>query len=156
MSYRGGEPGHFWPKVAGWILVPGASALATRLVAPHLLKATDTPEQQMNTLMAVTGVAHALGAAASWYASEKAESVGVEAFFRGGMWSEMVSTIFIPGAMVIAKQLEPIPGAAPAAPAVKGLDPKTHIDNLLSMLTAGASEKLAAPTQYALSQRSHY
>lgn len=155
MSYRGGEPGHFWPKVAGWILVPGAAALATRLVAPHLLKPTDTPDEQMHTLMAVSGVAHALGAAASWYASEKAESVGVEAFFRGGMWSEMVSTVFIPGAMVVAKQLEPAPGATPSSSVVKGLDPKTHIDNLLSMLTAGASEKLASPMKY-LAARSHY
>lgn len=150
--YHGAEPGHFWAKLAGWILVPGAAALATRVIAPHLVKATDTDAQKMNTLMTLSGVTHALGAAGSWYASSHLfeDSVGTQAFFRGGMWSELVSTALVPASIVASDAIaKAAPAALPAgtsapalAPAVKGLDPQSNIENLISMLTGGASKQL--------------
>lgn len=153
-DYQGGAPGHFWPKLAGWFVVPAISGIAARLAAPLVVKPTDTPEKQMETLMTLNGVAHALGAAGSWYASGHMfnDSVGTQAFFRGGMWSEMVSAILIPAAGMAASSLNQAniaSGAAAGPPAVtKGIDPRTHINSLVSMLTAGASDKIAQPHLY--------
>lgn len=152
--YRGGEPGHFWPKVAGWLLVPAAAGLATRLVAPMLTDATDSEDKKLNTLIAVTGVCHAVGAMACFYGSEHVESVGTEAFLRGGMWSEMISTALIPGMEIMANQLKAqdaanaAKGIAAAPPVIKGLDAKSTIDNVVNFLTAGASQKMAQPSPY--------
>lgn len=156
MGYRGGEPGHFWPKVAGWFLVPAAAGLVTRLVAPMLSSADDAPEKKLNTLLAVTGVAHAVGAMACYYGSEKVESVSTEAFLRGGMWSEMVSTAMIPAMEILASRMQSEAEsnaaqgvqAKPPLIAIKGLDAKSNIDNIVNFLTAGASEKLREPQQY--------
>jgi len=151
-DYQGGAPGHFWPKLAGWFIVPAAASIATRLLAPLVVKATDTPEKQTEMLMTLSGVAHALGAAGSWYVSGHMfnDSVGTQAFFRGGMWSEMVSALFIPASIVATSQLSKAAAANPAlsAPTVKGMDPKTNIEGMLALLTGGVSKKMAQPKFY--------
>jgi len=143
MSYRGGEAGHFWPKLAGWFLVPAASGVATLVLAPLVVKAKDSADEQTKAAMTLSAVCHALGAAGSWYVSGHMfqNSIGTQAFFRGGMWSEMVSTLLIGSAGIATKQLDKVP-------AVSGLDPKKNIEQMLALLTGGVSQKLSKPRLY--------
>lgn len=147
MSYRGGQPGHFWPKLAGWFLVPAASSLATLVLAPVVLGKKLDPNTMTAsdrvTIATLGGVCHALGAAGSWYASGHLfeDSIGTQAFFRGGMWSEMVSTLFAGGSLAMADSLSPSPSrpAVVSGTAVGRLgSPKTHLGNIVSLLTGGA------------------
>lgn len=146
--YQGGQPGHFWPKLAGFFLVPAAASIAVKLAAPLVVKAKDTAAQQLQATMTLTAVCHALGAAGSWYASGHLfeDSIGTQAFFRGGMWNELFSTVFVPVAIVASKKLETATPATKAA--VSGLDPKNNIANLISLLSGGVTDKLATPRVY--------
>jgi hypothetical protein len=149
--YRGGESGHFWPKLAGWFLVPAASSVATLVLSPLVLGKKVDPNAltaaDRQTIGTLSAVCHALGAAGSWYVSGHyfENSIGTQAFFRGGMWSEMVSTLFAGGSLAMSDA----PGVAPPAkPAVvSGIggnlaarlgDPKAHLANVVSLLSGGA------------------
>jgi len=146
--YRGGQPGHFWPKLAGFLLLPAASSIATLVLAPLVVGKKLDPDTLTNgdraTIATLSGVMQALGAVSSWYASGHMfnDSVGTQAFFRGGMWSGMIGAAFSGASLVQAEA----PGVAPPLAPAKvsgGLldrvgDPKTHLASIVSLLSGGA------------------
>ncbi len=142
-----------WPKVAGFILVPGLASAAAAALTPHFIKETDSKESKLRTAALVGGVLHALGAAGSWYGSENLQGVTPQAFLRGGMWSELFSTVLFPGSVYINEKLDdPFgKGISHTVATVSGtaLGGRSNIDAMVNLLSGGMMKRIENENQHA-------
>ena len=132
--YRADVPGHFWPKLMGFLLLPAAGSLATRLAAPiagNLAKSAN-PQTVAATVGALADAAIAYYA---YKASEDSSSVGAQAFARGGMWGSMIAASFLAAT--------PIVFDGTPMPAVSGVK-NPLADKAFGLLTAQAAGAVAA------------
>ena len=140
--YRADVPTYFWPKVGGWLLVPTAGALATKLLAPLADSAfsavmKDPAKQPSPAKVAATVGACAQAAAAfvAYRVSEGDSPVGTQAFARGGMWGSMLAAATLATSLAWYDET-PMPAVSGATSPL--------LDKAFGLLTAQAAGAVAA------------
>jgi hypothetical protein len=137
--YRAGAPGNFWPKVAGFLLLPTVGAIATRLAAPVADGvASSVMGKQANPMHVAATIGALAQAGLAYYcyvASEGSAPIGTQAFLRGGMWGAMLSAS--------AVAATPFVFEGSPMPAVSGAQ-NPLVDKAFGLLTAQAAGAVAA------------
>ena len=101
MAYRAQED-RWLAKLAGGFLVPVAADLASRAAVGAVVDADRVDPRDdrqvrsaLSRAIAAIVAVHLASAGATYYVSETAESLDVQAFARGGAWSEVFNTALI-------------------------------------------------------------
>lgn len=122
----------FWAGLGGFLLVPIAGTVATRVVTA-VLPTPSTDEKKMNQALAVAGAAYVTTAVVAYSAAKRRGlSKGEKTFARGGMWGSAVAAAFVPAGYVLNEMAKNQP------PRVAGTLTSGDVRGMLDTLTGGS------------------
>lgn len=137
--YGANVPTHFGAKLMGFLILPAAGALATRIAAPVLDgvagKVLPSAPNPMHVAATVGALAQAGLAYYCYQVSEGRAPVGTQAFARGGMWGAMLASAAVAST--------PFLFDGSPMPAVSGAQ-NPLVDKAFGLLTAQAAGAVAA------------